>query len=376
MLIGVANLFADMTYEGGGSINGQFMGGLGAAAAAISITAGLGEFLGYSVRSLSGYLSDKTGKPWLITFIGYIIGLFAVPAMVFARNWQTAAMLICTERIGRAIRKPTVESMLSYTTRELGRGRVYALNTALDETGATLGPLMMAVVLFTRGTYRFGYSILLIPTILALITLTFSRIRFPLPSQFEKGEKSAARGRRFGRSYWFYMIAASCFAAGLLSYELVAYHLSKTHIVKDIWIPVFLASATAFGVIATLILGKYYDRVGLKVILIAVFLSSLFSPLVFLGGFWGAIFGMCFWGIGYSTQDTLLKSVVAGLMPEGKRSLAFGLFYTGYGGGWLIGSVGTGLLYEHSLIAVVIFAMLAQLASLPIFMFAERLRND
>jgi hypothetical protein len=52
-----------------------------------------------------------------------------------------AAALVLAERIGRAPRKPTVESMLSYTTGELGRDWVYGLSTALDGTGATIGPL-------------------------------------------------------------------------------------------------------------------------------------------------------------------------------------------------------------------------------------------
>ena len=65
--MGAVNLFADITYEGGASINGPFLGTLGAGAAAISIVAGLGEFLGYSLRFVSGFISDKTGKYWLIT---------------------------------------------------------------------------------------------------------------------------------------------------------------------------------------------------------------------------------------------------------------------------------------------------------------------
>jgi hypothetical protein len=68
--------------------------------------------------------------------------------MALAENWPVAAALVLAERIGRALRKPTVEAMLSYTTGELGRGWVYGLNTALDETGATIGPLIIAAVLF------------------------------------------------------------------------------------------------------------------------------------------------------------------------------------------------------------------------------------
>src|SRR5437667_12176061 len=81
LILGVVNLFADVTYEGASSINGPFLGMLGASAAAIGIISGVGEFLGYSLRFIAGYFSDKTGKYWLITFVGYSINLFAVPAL-------------------------------------------------------------------------------------------------------------------------------------------------------------------------------------------------------------------------------------------------------------------------------------------------------
>jgi MFS transporter len=262
----------------------------------------LGEFLGYSLRSVAGYVSDKTGRYWLITFIGYSVNLLAVPAMALASSWPVAAGLVLAERVGRAIRKPTVESMLSYTTGSLGRGWVYAVNTALDETG----------------------------------------------------------------------LAGACFAAGLMSFELISYHLSSTGVVTQHWIPLFLALSTGMGVIASLILGKLFDRIGLPVVLVAVFLSALFSPFVFLGGFFVALLGMMLWGIGYATQDTLLKAIIAGVLPEGRRNLAFGLFYLGYGGGWLVGSVTAGLLYERSLSYLIAFSVAVQLASIPVFFIAQK----
>jgi MFS family permease len=77
-------------------------------------------------------------------------------------------------------------------------------------------------------------------------------------------------------------------------------------------------------------------------------------------------------GIGYAVQDTLLNAIVAGILPEGRRNLAFGLFYAGYGCGWLVGSIAIGLLYEHSRTTLIIVAVAAQLASLPLFVAAHR----
>jgi MFS family permease len=372
LTMGIVNLFADMTYEGGASINGPFLGTLGASAAAISIIAGIGEFLGYSLRSVAGYVADKTGKYWLLTFFGYSINLLAVPAMALAGNWQAAGALILTERMGRAMRKPTVEAMLSYSTGKHGKGWVYALNTALDETGATVGPLLIALALYLKADFRAGYGLLLISSLLALATLVLARVFFPVPSRLEAGGPATAQAKAFTRSYWLYMVAGSCFAAGLMSFEFVSYHLSSNRIVTDHWIPIFLAVATAMAVVASLIFGKLYDKIGITAVVIAVILASLFSPLVFFGSFWTVLAGLLLWGIGYATQDTLLKVLIASVLPEGKRNLAFGLFYVGYGGGWFAGSVVAGLLYEHSRLALVIFAVTVQVASLPFFLLASR----
>jgi len=370
MTMGVVNLFSDMTYEGGAAINGQFLGMLGAGAAAISIVAGLGEFLGYALRSVAGYVADKSGRYWTVTFIGYAINLLAVPAMALAGDWRVAAAFILLERIGRAIRKPTVEAMLSYTTAELGKGRVYSINTAMDETGATIGPLVVAAILFLGGDYRICFALLLISSLLALASLAVARVNFPLPSKLE--QEPAAKGQGFTRAYWLYMLAGACFAAGLLSYELIAYHLAGAGLVDGSWIPVLLAFATGCGVIASLVLGTLYDRIGLPAVLIAVALSALFTPVVFQGTLLAVLLAMPLWGIGYATQDTLLKAIVAGVLPEGKRGLAFGLFYAGYGVGWLVGSVAAGMFYEHSQAALIAFAVAAQIISLPIFVIARR----
>jgi predicted MFS family arabinose efflux permease len=375
LTIGIVNLFGDMTYEGGASINGPFLGSLGASAAAISMIAGVGEFLGYSLRSFSGYIADKTGKHWPVTFIGYTINTLAVPAMALAGSWQLAGALVLAERIGRAIRKPTVEAMLSYSTGRHGQGWVYAVNTALDETGATIGPLLIAFVLYRNGTYRTGYTVLLISSLLTLASLVVARIVFPAPSRLEQEGHQTAHGKKFMRAYWCYMLAAACFGAGLMSFEFVSYHLSSRGTVTEHWIPLFLAISTGMGVVASLILGRLYDRIGLPVVLVGVFLCSLFSPLVFLGGFTAALAGLLLWGVGYATQDTLLKAVVAGMLPEGRRNLAFGLFYAGYGAGWLVGSTTTGLLYERSIPAVIAFSVMVQLTSLPLFIVAERMRR-
>ncbi|HKQ60369.1 MAG TPA: MFS transporter [Candidatus Polarisedimenticolaceae bacterium] len=375
LTMGIVNLFGDWTYEGGASINGPFLRSLGASAAAVGILAGLGEFLGYSLRAVSGYVADRTGKYWPVTFVGYAINTLAVPAMALTGSWHSAGALVLAERVGRAIRKPTVEAMLSYSTAQHGRGWVYAVNSALDETGATLGPLFVALVLLLGGDYRRAYALLLISTLLVFVSLVVARSIFPVPARLERQPGSTAATTGFSRTYWIYMVGAACFGAGLMSFEFISYHLSVRGSFTETRIPLLLAFATAIGVIASLALGRWYDRRGLPVLLAAVLVGSLFSPLVFLGGSFAILAGLALWGIGYAVQDTLLKAVVAGMLPEGRRNLAFGLFYSGYGFGWLAGSTLTGLLLHYSVPLVITFSVAVQLASLPLFILAERSRS-
>jgi MFS family permease len=370
LIMGAVDFFGDTTYSGGASMNGPFLASLGAGAVIISVTAGLSEFLNYITRGISGYAADRSGKYWHIAFIGYALNLAAVPAIALAGHWTLAAGLVLLQGIGRGMRKPIVEAMLSYATSQHGRGWVYGVHNALDAGGRTVGPLLIALLLFLHGEQRTGYAVLAIPCLLALACLTFARLRFPVPSRLEDHRRAPARG--FTPAYWLYMLAGACFAAGLMSFELIAYHLSSTGLAESYWVPLFLAIGTLSGAITSLGMGKLYDRIGLPVVLGAVLLTACFSPLVLLGGFYLALLGMALWGVGQVTQDMLLKAVVAGVLPEHRRSLAFGIFFAGYGSGWLLGSIATGLLYEQSRIALVMFAVAVQLGSLPLFVLARR----
>jgi hypothetical protein len=150
VLLGVVSLFADMTYEGGRSLVGQYLGLLGAGAMAIAVTAGAGEFLGYALRFLSGWTADRTKRYWAITAFGYVFQLFALPALALVGRWQLAILLVLMERIGKAIRNPARDTMLAYATTQTGRGFGYGLHEALDQIGAVLGPVMLSLVLYFR----------------------------------------------------------------------------------------------------------------------------------------------------------------------------------------------------------------------------------
>lgn len=371
LLFGIVNLFADMTYEGGRGIAGPFLGSLGASAAIVGFVAGFGELMGFGLRSITGYLGDKTHQYWLMIFIGYAVNMLAVPALALAGNWPLAAALLVLERTGRAIRRPNVEAMISHVGKSLGSGWVFGLNEALDQTGATIGPLITALVLYLKGGYHHAFAVLLVSALLCLATLAMARILYPRPHELEERIAHLPQPEGFSRAYWIYVLAGMFIACGFADFSLAAFHFRQAGTVAESVIPVFYAIAMATGAIAALVFGHLYDRVGRPILLAAFVLPIFFAPLVFLGGFTEAIVGVIAWGVGIGAQDSLLKAVLVGIVPREKRATAFGLFDTGFGVAWFIGSAAMGMLYEVSLTSLVIFSMAFQLAAIPLLLIAK-----
>ena len=371
VLLGVVSLFADMTYEGARSITGPYLAILGASATAVGIVAGFGELIGYALRLVSGYISDRTGKYWTVTLFGYFINLLAVPLLALAGSWEVAAFLMITERMGKAIRNPSRDAMLSHATQSIGRGWGFGLHEAMDQIGAILGPLIVATVLYLNGGYRISFAILLVPALLALAVLLVARALYPRPRDLEVASVEL-KTKGFSRVFWLYLAAVSLIAAGYVDFPLISYHFEKLSVVSKIWIPVFYAVAMGVDALAALIFGRLFDRVGLSILIVVSLLSSIFAPLVFLGGFYLALVGMALWGVGMGAQESIMRAAIAGMVPMDRRSTACGVFNAGFGLFWFLGSALMGVLYDVSISSLIIFSVLMQLASIPFFIMIRK----
>lgn len=374
VLLGLVSLFADMTYEGARGITGPYLAVLGASATTVGIVAGCGELIGYLLRLVSGYVADRTRRYWTITLIGYAINLLAVPALALAGNWPLAALLMMLERAGKAIRNPARDAMLSHATAELGRGWGFGLHEALDQTGATLGPILVAGILYLQGGYRSAFTFLLLPALLALASLAWARFLYPRPQALET-LAPALEPKGFGKDYWVYLAAASLIALGYADYPLIAYHFERGVGVPTEWTAVFYSVAMAVDGLAALLFGYWYDRKGLNVLVSAALVSSAFAPLVFLGGFSLALAGAVLWGIGMGAQESIMRAAIATMTPKHRRGTAYGLFNLGFGLFWFLGSALMGFLYELSIPALIAFSVTAQWLSVPLFLAARRLRQ-
>jgi MFS family permease len=372
ILLGVVSLFSDVTYEGARSLNGQFLGYLGATAAVVGVVAGLGELIGYALRLLTGYLSDRTKRYWTFTIVGYLINLLAVPLLAFAGNWIVAAGLIILERIGKSIRTPSRDVMLSYAGSQLGSGWAFGLHEAMDQIGATLGPLIISLTLFLKGGFKASYGFLAIPAFLAILSLFIARVSFPEPKDLaKKEEKLEFRG--FDKSFYIYIVSICFVAMGYADFPLIAFHLDRNAIVNPGLIPVFYSIAMVTDALSAMLFGKLFDKHGVLIIAIALFLSMFFAPLVFLFNFTFALLGMILWGIGMGVQESIMRAQISKLIQPEKRGSAFGIFNTFYGFSWFLGSALIGVLYGISPYFVVLFSIICQLiAVLSIIFFVKR----
>ncbi len=372
LLIGILSLFADCTYEGSRSIVGPYLATLQASGTAVGIVTGFGELLGYGLRLFSGRWADVTGRYWPIAIFGYVVQMASVPALALTGSWQTAAALIILERVGKAIRTPPRDVMLSHAGQQAGGyGWAFGLHQALDQFGAMVGPLAVAAVLAHHGSYREAFAVLLIPAVINLSLVLLARLLYPKPQNLDRSAPSSAR-TDLPRGFWIYLSGAILVAAGFADYPLIAYHFGRTGTVPGEWIAIFYAVAMAAGGTGSLALGRLFDRYGFIVLVLLTLASALFAPLVFLGGFWAALLGAAIWGLGMGVHESIIPAAVAPMVSSRRRASAFGMFTAGYGIFWFLGSAVIGILYDLSLPAVVAFCTITQLAAVPVFIAVGR----
>lgn len=371
LLLGLVSLLADLTYEGARSISGPYLALLGASATAVGIVAGLGEFVGYGLRLVSGYVADRTSRYWAVTVLGYIVNLFAAPLLALASRWETAALLLVCERVGKGIRTPARDAMLSHATKHMGRGWGFAVHEALDQIGAVLGPLVVALVLALRGQYQFAFAILAVPALGAIGVLLLARKLYPRPRDLEVSPPEV-QPAGLERTFWLYLAAVALVAVGYTDFPLIAYHFERAAILPASWVPLFYATAMGIDALAALLFGWLFDRLGLVMLVTAVLLSSLFAPLVFLGGAAVALLGTALWGVGMGAQESIVRAAIAEMVPSDRRGSAYGIFNAGYGLFWFVGSAIMGLLYDRSLPLLIGLSVGAQLAAVPVLVLVGR----
>jgi len=388
ILFGVISMLGDMVYESARGANSQYFNLLSVSAAQVGLVFGIGEFLGYFLRLLAGVLSDKSGKHWIFIFVGYGM-LLVVPIMGFTMNWNILIVLILMERIGKSLRNPAKDTILSgVAENQVGTGFAFGLQEALDQVGALTGPLIFTLVFFIAGKngiaeYQLGYKWLFVPFILLMLFVVYAYRRIKRNNLIQDLKTREFRSERLQPIFWIYTAFTFFCTLGFVNFSIIGYHLKANNLMSDGNITLLYSGAMAVDAVAALLVGKAYDNMkkktgiktgGLAVLMAIPFITLLLPFLTISNSTPLIVIGMVIFGVVMGTHETIMRSAVADITPFYKRGTSFGVFNTGYGLALLIGSALMGWLYDMNQIGIIIaFTCVAE--AIAVFLYFKMIRT-
>lgn len=352
-------MLGDLVHESARSVNGQYLSLVGLSATQVGLVFGLGEFLGYALRLLSGAWLDKSKRYWLFLFIGYGVHL-VIPLMGLTTSWGWLYTFILLERIGKALRSPAKDTILSAVAEnQIGLGYAFGIQEALDQLGAFLGPLIFTALFYFVGSsglevFQLGYQLLVIPFIILMVVLALVHRKF-VREELTPEVDTTQKPPRLQPIFWIYSAVTFFVAFGLINFSLIGYHLKTQQIVSDGMVPILYAVAMAVDALVAIFIGKGYDRLkrqlrhktGGVLILLIVPLLTAFVPLLTLSHSVSMLWiGMVLMGVVLGAHETVMRSAIADITPFSKRGIGFGIFNTVYGLSLLLGSLLMGWLYD------------------------------
>ncbi len=365
-IFGIVSLLGDMTYEGARGVVGPYLASLGASAAFVGFISGVGEFLGYSLRIISGYLTDKTNRVWTFTILGYLM-IFSIPLIGLTNSWQIAAIFIVLERIGKAVRTPARDVILSYATKKIGTGLGFGMHEAMDQIGAIIGPLLFGLFLYCGLGYKKGFLLLIFPCIIMVIALLIAKQIVKNPKLLEKDKRAIAEKKQdIPFIFWIYILFSATSVMGFVNFQIISYHCKIKHILDDSLIPVLYALAMGVDAIFALIIGRIYDNFGVKTIFIIPFINLIIPFFVFMKNIYFLILGIIIWGMAMGMYETVMRAYIADIIPINKRGYSYGVFNTVFGLSYFLGSFFIGFLYSLNLTYITIYIIFINVMSILI----------
>jgi MFS family permease len=347
--LGVVSLLVDMVYEGARSITGPFLGSLGASALTVGLVTGAGEAAALGFRLFSGPAADRSGRYWSWMVTGYAMTAICVPLMALAPALGGAGLafgsaMVLLERTGKAVRSPAKSVLLALAATNVGRGRGFGVHKALDQTGAFLGPLIVAAVVAVTTYQAAGLLALAVPGAAALGVLAWMHRHVGDPRRTAAG--SQVRLERLPRMFYVYAVACALMTVGLMTFGVISFHLVHEDLVAVAVVPIVYAGAMAAEAVASLGTGFAYDRVGAGTLVVLPIVVAAVPVLVFTDRVGLAVGGVLLWGAATGVQDSTVKALVADLVPVARLGTAYGAFAAFQAVAALAGGVLAGWLYD------------------------------
>lgn len=373
VFLGLVSLFADMTYEGARGVSGAYLKILeGTALVAGAVT--IGEFLGYLMRFLSGYLADKLRSSkvlWSLTMVGYVINLVAVPALALAGRWEVALTLFFVERLGKGLRTPVRDVILSEVIEGVGRGKGFGLHEVMDQLGAFSGPLLVMFVLsMSSEDYRLAFAVLAIPAAISLAFLLTAYATYPRVKSVSP--RKTVVGWNLGRKFNLFSASLALMTTGYLAWSLVSYHMKECGLVSDPEISLMYALAMGVDALVAFPIGYLYDKMGLKSLVITPILASTIPVFLLTNTRTTLYLVAAVWGAIMSIYETNMRAAIPDLVEPDRRALAYGTYGLIYGVAWMLGGVLAGAIYTLNPTYLIPYVLITELSSLTVMIYLLR----
>ncbi|MFB7708667.1 MFS transporter [Streptomyces sp. NPDC056105] len=378
---GVVSLLADFVYEGARSVTGPLLASLGASAAVVGVVTGAGEAAALLLRLGSGPLADRSGRFWGWAIAGYALTVASVPPLGVTGVLWAACVLVIAERVGKAVRSPAKDTLLSHAAAATGLGKGFAVHEALDQVGALLGPLAVAGMLALTGDdYGPTLAVLAVPGVAVLALLVWLRRQVRDPAAYERAAAPRSGqphpGARLPRDFWVYASFTAATMTGFATFGVLSFHLVARGLVPTAAVPLLYAAAMAVDALAALATGWMYDRVGPRVLIVLPVLSAAVPALAFTDSLTPVVLGALVWGAATGVQESTLRAVVADLVAPGRRATAYGVFAAVVGVAAFAGGALTGVLYDISIpVLIVVVAAIQAAAVLLLAVTGFRVRH-
>jgi MFS family permease len=349
---GVASFFGDLGYETVTVLLPSFLIILGAPVYALGVIEGLSDGASSFVKLFSGYFADKLGKRREFALGGSVATAIFPAILAVATSWLVVLAGRIIGWIGKGIRSPTRDAILSNSVGKKDLGKAFGFHRAGDTLGAIAGPAV-ALVLVSSVAIRNIFWLAVIPGFLALITLwLFLREKNPSPAKHPRPLIASLRGlpprfRAFLRAVLVFGIAD--FSQTLL----IAFVMVR--LTPSLGFTMATAVGAGLYLIRNIVyaaasypLGWMGDRIGRRPMLVlgytvavVTFLGFILTPVNIYA--YGLLFGMC--GLFIAAEDTLESALAGEMVGEEIRGLGFGALATMNGVGDLVSSVMIGFIW-------------------------------
>ena len=349
LAFGLASLFSDAGHETATAILPFFLVSLGGSAAALGLVEGVADALSTAAKLTAGWFSDGLTRRKPLGIVGYVATGIGMGAFALAKSPAHVLAIRSASWVGRGMRGPVRDAMLTDAVNEEARGPAFGFHRAMDTIGAVLGPLL-ALLLLARCGYRAIFALTLVPGLLSVLAFA-SAPEAPHP---RVRRAFGATLRELPRSYRRFLVAVGIFglgdfARGLLvlraAQMLPAQGIPPTTVGVALYVVHNLVHAcSAYGI------GVLGVRVGaLRVLAGGYFLFALMAVGFLLAPatlpIWLLALLFSLAGLATATEEVLEPTVAAAMLPEPVRGTGFGALAAVNGVGDLVASVVVGWLW-------------------------------